>query len=367
MNIDFDVAIIGAGIVGLACAAKVAQKGFSTIIIETEGKPGTGTSARNSSVLHSGIYYPPNSLKARLCLRGNQLTYQYCRENNVPFKQTGKLIVASSENQIPILMDLSQNGVRNGVEGIKLLENEQVKEIEPGIRAKAALFVPTSGIVDSAALVWSLLAKAEFYGATYAPKHKVKKVNIGSDYVDLLSNDGEVVKSRTWINASGHSALEIFERTFSIKKYKSIPYAKGNYFYVHGARNLLSHLVYPLPKPGGLGVHITMNLAGEIMIGPDVEWTDTFDFAVNSARGRSLASEVATYYPAITKHVITPAYAGIRPKIFFPDGNEATDFIIETFPNDAASGMHLLGIESPGLTAALAIAEHVSDHIKAVF
>jgi len=361
-----DAVVVGAGVVGLAVARKLALSGLEVLLLEAASAIGTETSSHNSGVIHAGIYYPRDSLKARLCVRGKELLYAYCDQRGVPHDRTGKLIVASSRAQQTILEALVRQGEENGVEDLVHLCAGEVTRMEPNINALSALYSPSTGIVDSGALMLSYLGDLESAGgmlALNAPVEGVKvhakgfRVGIGGVGRMLLDTD-------LLVNSTG---LHMAETLANIEGFpgRCIPdfyYAKGNYFSLSGPRPF-SHLVYPVPEVGGLGIHATLDLSGQVRFGPDVEWIDRPDYQVSSDRLEAFYEAIACYFPTIDRNRLTPDYAGIRPKLS-PPNREASDFVIQLEDTHGIAGMvNLMGIESPGLTASLAIAEEVHKEL----
>ncbi|RWM74579.1 MULTISPECIES: NAD(P)/FAD-dependent oxidoreductase [Mesorhizobium] len=363
-----DCIVAGAGVVGLAIARGMAQRGMDTLILEAENAIGTGISSRNSEVIHAGIHYPAGSLKARLCVAGREKLYRYCQERAVPHARCGKLIVATNAGQEPVLASILANASACGAGNLTPLTAAEARRLEPKLRCTAALLSPATGIIDSHALMLALLGDAEKHGATLSLNTRIVAGRIESgrivlDTVDSTSGGFEIATAR-FINAAGLGAtalagsLDGLERQFV----PELCYAKGNYFSVAG-RAPFSRLVYPIPEPGGLGVHLTLDLDGVARFGPDVEWTDQLDYRVDPVRGERFYDEVRKYWPDLADGSLQPAYSGIRPKLSGP-GEANADFVIQ----DAAvhgveSLVNLFGIESPGLTSSLAIADHVAQRL----
>jgi L-2-hydroxyglutarate oxidase LhgO len=353
-----DVAVIGAGVVGLAVARALAAQGREVLIIERGTAFGTGISSRNSEVIHAGLYYPAGSLKARLCVRGKALLYAYCAERGIEHRRCGKLVVATREADLPRLAQLAASGAANGVGDLQRLDGAQVRALEPALHAAGALLSPSSGIVDSHGLMTSLLADAERDGATLALASPVTagertaggwRLRIGDDF-DLLA--------REVVNAAGLFASEV--ATSLCVPAPRLRYARGHYFALPG-RAPFQRLIYPLPVDGGLGVHLTLDLGGQARFGPDVQWLpDTapaaLDYTVDAALGPAFEAEVRSYWPGLPPGALQPAYSGVRPKLHGP-GEAAADFLID---RSQPGLVNLFGIESPGLTAALALAEAVA-------
>jgi len=357
---DVDVVVVGAGVVGLAVARALALSGREVVVLEAAEAFGTGTSSRNSEVIHAGIYYPRGSLKARLCVAGREKLYDYCESHGVPHKRCGKLIVATSESQLAELGKIKAAALANGVV-LEELTADQAREMEPNLHCTGALFSPTTGIIDSHTYMLSLLGEAERHGATLVCDSRVTSARITPDGVVVSVNGGETeLHARLLVNSAGLGApalaasIEGFPSAHVRRGYL----AKGNYFTLAG-RSPFSRLVYPVPEPGGLGVHLTLDLAGRARFGPDVQWVDTLDYEVDPRRGDKFYGEVRKYWPGLADGSLEPAYSGIRPKIS-AQGEANADFVIEgPATHGVASVVNLFGIESPGLTASLAIAEAV--------
>lgn len=355
--------VIGAGVIGLAVARTLAAEGRETLVLERHGSIGTETSSRNSEVIHAGLHYPAGSLKASTCVLGRNLLYAYCRTHGVPHVQCGKLIVATAEAQLANLEEIRRAGLRNGVSDLRLLTQREAQALEPQLRCAGALLSPSTGILDSHAYMLSLQGEAESRGAIivfHAPVADLKGVPAGVE----LRLDGEStasLRSRWVINAAGLGAVDLATRTEGYPQggLPSVHLAKGSYFSLTGPAPF-SRLVYPVPEPGGLGVHLTLDLAGSARFGPDVEWVDRIDYAVDPRRAEGFYAAIRNYWPALPDDVLRPAYSGIRPKISGP-GQPAADFRVVGPDAHGVSGLvNLFGIESPGLTSSLAIAHHVS-------
>lgn len=358
---ELDCAVIGGGVVGLAVARALALAGREVVVLEAEGAIGTGTSSRNSEVIHAGIYYPQGSLKARLCVEGKQALYEYAGERGLPHKRCGKLIVATLPEQVAQLEVIRAKAAANGVDDLVLLTAEQAMAMEPQLHCVAALHSPSTGIVDSHALMLSLLGDLENAGGMLALKSPIARAECGADAIVLVAADGTALRCSTVINAAGLNAPELARR-FEGLPGAAIPtayFAKGNYFTLSG-RAPFTRLIYPVPEPGGLGVHLTLDLGGQAKFGPDVQWVESADdLVVDPARGDGFYAEVRKYWPALPDGGLIPGYAGMRPKISGPD-EPARDFMIEGPESHGVRGLvNLFGIESPGLTSSLAIGGYV--------
>jgi len=364
-----DCIVIGAGVIGLAVARRLALHGLSVIILESQSGFGTGISSRNSEVIHSGIYYRPKSLKARLCAEGKRLLYQYAAEHKIANKQCGKLVVANNPRQIGKLHQIKDYAQANGVINLALLNYSKAAALEPTLRCSEALLVPDTGIIDTHAYMLQLLADAESAGASICYRSTVTKILCHPKYftVHLTCADGSEVDLSTTqvVNATGLSAHQLAHAIDKFPKQfiPSITFAKGNYFSLRGP-SPFSRLVYPVPEPGGLGVHLTLDLNGQARFGPDVEWLSCrdaaqIDYKVDPSHAERFYQSIRVYWPEVARDALQPAYAGIRPKLT-RDGTEQ-DFQIQGHKAHGIRGLiNLFGIESPGITASLAIAEHVN-------
>ena len=364
---DFDCAVIGAGVVGLAVARELALLGRDVIVLESEGAIGTGTSSRNSEVIHAGIYYARNSLKARLCVAGKSLLYAYAAERNIPHRRCGKLIVATSSSQVDDLAGIIAKGHANGVDDLLMLTRDEARQLEPDLECLAAVRSPSTGIVDSHAYMLSLQGDLENAGGVVALKSGVSSARCEPEGIVLVMDDGTELCCKTVINSAGLTAPGLANRFEGLSP-AAIPqasYAKGNYFTLAG-RVPFTHLIYPVPEAAGLGVHLTLDLGGQAKFGPDVQWVDSpDDLVVDPSRGDAFYAEVRRYWPALKDGSLIPGYAGIRPKIS-GRGDPAADFRIDGPETHGVSGLvNLFGIESPGLTSSLAIARHVAELLSA--
>ncbi|MBW8717720.1 MAG: NAD(P)/FAD-dependent oxidoreductase, partial [Variovorax paradoxus] len=326
-----------------------------------------GTSSRNSEVIHAGIYYPQGSLKARLCVEGKEALYDYAAERGVPHRRCGKLIVATSAEQVAQLEVIRAKAAANGVGDLVLLTAQQAMAMEPQLHCVAALHSPSTGIVDSHALMLSLLGDLENAGGMLALKSPIARAECGRDAIVLVAEDGTALRCNTVVNAAGLLAPELARRFEGLPP-AAMPtayFAKGSYFTLSG-RAPFSRLVYPVPEPGGLGVHLTIDLGGQAKFGPDVQWVQSADdLVVDPARGHGFYAEVRKYWPALPDGALIPGYAGMRPKISGPD-EPARDFMIDGPESHGVRGLvNLFGIESPGLTSSLAIGRHVERMLAA--
>lgn len=355
--------VVGAGVVGLAVARALARSGREVIIVERERGFGMGTSSRSSEVIHAGLYYPPRSLKATLCIEGAARLYRFCAERRIPHRRCGKLIVATDAAQQPALQAIAERAAASGVEGLRWVDRGELATLEPHLAAHHGLLSPDTGIVDSHTLMAALLADAEAHRAVFAGGSEVMAVSPETRGFVLHVRAGATemrLSARELVNAAGLGAQALAERIEGLPA-EAIPplhLAKGSYFAFTG-RVPFSHLIYPMPDDAGLGVHLTLDLADQARFGPDVEWVQATDYDVDPARASAFAEQVRRYWPALPAERLVPAYAGIRPKLVGP-GMPAGDFRIDGLERHGIVGLvNLFGIESPGLTSSLAIAEHV--------
>jgi L-2-hydroxyglutarate oxidase LhgO len=361
-----DCLVIGAGVVGLAAARALARAGRDVIVVEAESAIGTGVSSRSSEVLHAGIYYPTGLTKTRLCVEGKAMLYEFCREYGVPHKRCGKLIVTADEAETAKLAALEAQAKANGVADLVWLTGQEARALEPALKAERALLSPSSGIVDSHALMAALRGDAEAHGAMVALETPVVSGWTTRRGVAIETGGAEPMRleAKLIVNAAGLGAQAV-ARTIEGMPADKIPplhLAKGNYFSLSG-RSPFGRLVYPMPAPGGLGVHLTLDLGGQARFGPDVEWIETIGYDVDPRRAQSFYAAIRTYWPDLPDGALQPAYAGVRPKIARPGGS-STDFLIQTERDHGVRGLiNLFGIESPGLTASLAIAEEIAKRL----
>ena len=361
--------VIGAGVVGLACARALALRGIETVILEANAAIGMETSSRNSEVIHAGLYYPDGSLKARLCVTGKALLYDFCATHHVAHRRCGKLLVATTADQEEALAALRRKAEVNGVSDLQPLTVAQAKALEPELRASAALLSPSTGIVDSHGLMQALLGEAEAHGAALALKSPLLRAEAeatgGGFLLEVGGTEPMRLQTGMLINSAGLQATRVAAAIDGLDA-RHVPHlhlARGHYFSLAG-RAPFSRLVYPLPEPGGLGVHVTLDLGGQARFGPDVEWIDAIDYAVDPRRAEVFYGEVRKYWPGLADGALQPAYAGIRPKLAGPGAPQA-DFLVQTHTTHGLPGLiNLFGIESPGLTACLALGEHVCKELN---
>jgi L-2-hydroxyglutarate oxidase LhgO len=362
LNVDIQSVVIGAGVVGLAVARALAMSGREVLVIEAGDGIGTGISSRNSEVIHAGIYYPQGSLKAQLCVEGKQRLYAYCDGHAVDYRRVGKLIVATDEQQHSALTRLLEQGRLNGVDDLQWLDNAQARELEPALSCVAALWSPSTGIVDSHGLMLALQGDAQTFGATLALRTPLLSARCTEQGFELHmgGNQPMTLGCRELINCAGLSAPEVASSIVGLPA-PFIPRAhlcKGSYFSFSG-RAPFRHLVYPAPESAGLGVHMTLDLGGQARFGPDVEWVERIDYRVEPRRAEGFYQAIRRYWPGLPDNSLQPAYSGIRPKISGPT-EPAADFLISGCAEHGVPGLvNLFGIESPGLTGCLALAERV--------
>ena len=359
-----DCVVVGAGVVGLAIARALAQAGREVIILEAAEAIGTGISSRNSEVIHAGIYYPKDSLMARFCVAGKHALYAFCADHGVPHRRCGKLIVATNELEAGKLASIEARARANGVDDLRFLSPDEARVLEPALACTGALLSPSTGIVDSHHLMLALLGDAEAAGASLAlnaplleGRAREEGIEIGVGGADPLT-----LSTRLIVNAAGLEA-PLIARKISGMPQDAAPsryFAKGNYFTLT-TRSPFSHLIYPVPEPGGLGVHLTLDLGGQAKFGPDVEWVETINYDVDASRGERFYRAIRRYWPDLPDGSLQPGYAGIRPKIV-PPAIAAQDFVVQTPREHGVAGLiNLFGIESPGLTSSLALAQHVAE------
>lgn len=368
----FDVVVIGAGVIGLAIAARLASPERSVLVLEREEGIARGVTSRNSEVIHAGIYYPEGSLKASTCVEGRERLYAWCAARRVPHRRVGKLIVATDEGEVEILETLAARGHANGVARLELLDAQACRSMEPEVAAVAALHSPDTGIVDAHAFSTSLLAEAEAQGAVLAPSRDVVGLTerAGAWRIEAVGPDGlERITAGAVVDAAGLDADRIAKLAgldvdaLGLRQHP----CKGDYFRLAPGRLVAtSRLIYPVPQQAGLGIHLTLDLAGRVRFGPDAQYVEARDdFGVDPSKGAAFAEAIARYLPGAAGASLLPDYAGIRPKLAGP-GEAFRDFVVEEGSAWGRPGfVGCFGIESPGLTSALAIAERVGDRLEA--
>jgi len=366
-----DAVVVGAGAVGLAVARELALRGRETIVLEATTGIGNGTSSRNSEVIHAGLYDAPTSLKARLCVAGRRLLYPYCEARGVGHRRCGKLVVAATPAQVELLRALERRALANGVEGLRWLSGAEARDLEPALAGEAALLSTATGIIDSHALMLAYLGDLENAGGALVVRSPLESAAVrGDGFVLRVGGDAPLeIEAGVFVNAAGLDAQAIARRIDGLDPALTPRawFAKGNYYALAG-RSPFTRLVYPVPEPGGLGVHLTLDLAGQARFGPDVEWLDVaspdaIDYAVDPARSAAFYAAIRRYWPGLGDGTLAPAYSGVRPKLQGP-GAPASDFMLQGPEAHGIGGLvNLFGIESPGLTASLAIAAEVAHRL----
>ena len=358
-----EAVVVGAGVVGLAVARALALRGRDVIVLEKESRIGQGTSSRNSEVIHAGLYYRPGSLKARLCVPGRRALYRYCDERGVPYRRCGKLVVAADRGEDAYLQALEQTAKANGVEDIELIGPAHLNALEPSLKGTSALLSGTSGIINSHALMLAYQADAEAAGVSIVLRAPVIEGDLGGKRSRLCVGGAEPtdIETEFLVNAAGLDAWDFSHRLAGLDRTTVPPryLAKGSYFTL-AARAPFTRLIYPVPEPGGLGVHLTLDMAGQARFGPDVEWVDHIDYHVQPERGDGFYTAIRRYWPGLKDGSLYPAHAGIRAKTAGPGA--FSDFVIQGPADTGHAGyIALYGIESPGLTSSLAIGDFVAD------
>lgn len=366
MTDQLDCVVVGAGVVGLAVARSLALAGREVVVLEAESEIGMHTSSRNSEVIHAGIYYPEGSLKATLCVKGRAMLYDYCERHHVPYKRIGKLIVASDKSEREKLLAIQAQAAKNGVTDLRLVDQDEIRALEPAITGYLGLLSPSTGIVDSHSLMMALLAEIEAHDGAVLTRSRLQSAAVAKRGFRLRveSADDEVVCD-TLVNAGGLFAESVARSIGGLGPGKIIKtrYAKGHYFAYQG-KSPFQHLVYPLPTDGGLGVHATNDMGGAARFGPDVDWVDKIDYDFDSSRLNQFSKSIRNFFPGLNESKLTPGYTGIRPKLSGP-GEVPSDFVIQGESSHGVRGLvNLFGIESPGLTAALAIGDDVAAMLR---
>ncbi len=368
MKERLDCVVVGAGVVGLAIARALALAGREVVVLEKASSFGTETSSRNSEVIHAGIYYPTGSLKARLCVAGKHSLYAYCNERGIPHRRIGKIMLAGSEDHLDILRGQKETARANGVDDLRWLSRQDIAAAEPSVVSAGGLLSPSTGIVDSHALMLSLVGDVENAGGAMVYRSPVLggRLTETGIAIEVGGEQGTSVECNALVNAGGLHAQALAANLAGLASDKIPPrhIALGHYFTYSGAAPF-AHLIYPLPEDGGLGIHVTLDMAGQVRFGPDVKWLEEIDYRFDEARKAKFVKAIKTYYPDLDPDRLQPGYTGIRPKLAGP-GMGFADFRIDGPPEHGIPGLvNLFGIESPGLTAALAIAETVAAMLPA--
>jgi L-2-hydroxyglutarate oxidase LhgO len=356
--------VIGAGVVGLAVARALALAGREVLLLEAETHPGTITSARNSGVIHAGLYYAPGSFKARFCVAGNRAMYAYCKARGVDHHNSGKLIIANGDEEEQVLLHLLERSHANDVEGVRMISGTEARKLEPQVRCTAALHCPTSGIVDQHPYMLALQGDMENAGGTLVCDCRVESLSRtnGGFLVKTAGDAATEIEARFVVNSAGLGAVDLLNRIDGYPKDRipKMHLGRGNYFTV-AARSPFQHLIYPVPHAAGLGIHATLDLGKRVRFGPDVEWIDRIDYSVNASRAPLFYDAIRRYWPQLADGALMPDYTGIRPKLHGP-GEPQPDFRIESQAEHGLTGLvNLLGIESPGLTSSLAIGDYAAS------
>ena len=354
---ECDVVVIGAGVVGLAVGQALAREGREVLVLEKADAIGTETSSRNSEVIHAGIYYPSGSLKAEMCVRGKHLLYEHCKTHHVPHDNIGKVIVATSRDQYPVLEAYQRQANANGVGELPWLTQHEVNKLEPAVSCVGGIWSPTTGIIESHAYMLSLEGELESHGGMVAFLSEVQEIGIENGL--RITTSELSLAPRLLINSAGLDAPAL---TRQVGREFYTYYAKGHYYTLSG-KSPFSHLVYPIAEEGGLGVHVTLDMAYQARFGPDVVWQCGHDYEFDESRRHEFVAAIRSYYPDLDESKLQPGYTGIRPKLA-PQGEPASDFVVNGPQETGVEGyVELLGIESPGLTASLAIAERVVEMV----
>lgn len=356
--------VIGAGVVGLAVARALALKGREVLLLEAEPHPGTITSARNSGVIHAGLYYAPGSFKARFCVAGNRALYAYCEQRGIDHQNCGKLIIANGETEEKVLLHLLERAHLNDVDNVRLISAAEAHKLEPEVRCTAALHCPTSGIVDQHPYMLALQGDMENAGGTLVTGCRVENLERLSNglRVKTAGDSATEIEAGFVVNSAGLGAADLLNRIegYPRERIPTLHLARGNYFTV-AARSPFHHLIYPVPGTAGLGIHATLDLGRRVRFGPDVEWIDRIDYSVNVSRAPQFYEAIRRYWPNLADGALMPDYTGIRPKLHGPNEPQP-DFRIESPQDHGIPGLlNLLGIESPGLTSSLAIGDYVAS------
>lgn len=369
MAVDFEIdcVVAGAGAIGLAVARELAQAGREVLIVESEDAFGRGVSSRSSEVVHAGMYYPPGSLRAQVCVEGKWLLYDFMKKHNVAHTRCGKLIVACEAHEVETLQAIVDRGAANGVQDLSLLDQKQATALEPELTCLAAILSPSTGMMDSAGIMLALLGEAENAGATLAVRSPVVSGRVGGSQIEIDIGGAEpmTVGCAVFVNSTSLNAPDIASKLEGLDAVH-VPdayFGKGSYFSMTG-KVPFKRLIYPCPVVGGLGIHLTIDVGGQARFGPDIEWVEQPDYEVDPARGDQFYTLVRRYWPGLPDGVLQPSYAGVRPKIV-PPGHQAQDFRIDGPQVHGVPGLiNLFGMESPGLTSSLAIGRYVMNLIS---
>jgi len=357
---DVDCAVVGAGVVGLAVATALARGGIETLLLEAEERPGEGTTSRNSGVIHAGLYYSPGSLKATLCCRGRDMLYAYCAQRGIPHRRVGKLIVATHPGETAALRRLFERGLENRVR-LDWLDGAAARALEPALRCEAAIHSPDSGIIDSAELVMALSGDLQQAGGLLLCHARVVRVGRSDGLFEIETADAERLSCRRVVNAAGLGATALAAATAGLAP-DCVPrlwYGAGQYYQAH-RRVPFSRLIYPLPVPGALGMHLGFDLAGRARFGPDLRFVEQIDYGFDDSLRERFAEAVRAWWPELRDEDLSPDFVGIRPKLVGP-GEDSPDFFVQDESAHGIAGLvNLFGIDSPGLTASLALGEHVA-------
>ena len=368
MSESVDCVVVGAGVVGLAIARRIALAGREVVVLEAADTIGTHTSSRNSEVIHAGIYYPTGSLKARSCVEGKERLYQYCSIHGIQHKRIGKLIVAANDSQNETLKALKRKAAANGVTDLDWKSEDEVKVLEPRIQSAGALLSPSTGIIDSHGLMLAYQGDAEDQGAMIAFNSEVRRGSVQAGKIQLFVGEKSSefgLSANIVVNAAGLGAQSLAKNLSGLDPATIPPryLARGCYFTLSGQAPF-SRLIYPVPEPGGLGVHVTLDMSGSVRFGPDVEWVNEVDYRVNPDRADSFYAAIRRYYPGLKDSSLQPGYSGIRPKIA-AEGSTTGDFLVQGPLEHGVPGLvNMYGIESPGLTASLPLADLAAQKLS---
>ena len=363
--VDIEVIVIGAGVVGLACGVELAKRGHEVLVVEREARAGEGVSSRNSGVIHAGLYYPPGSLKARVCVRGRDLLYEFCAAHGVPHRRCGKWVVAADESQLDTLRHYQQRAADNAVGDVHWVEAAELRRREPALGGVAALDVPQSGVVDVAEFVMALSARLQLHGGQLLTRCEVERVDCEDAGFAVSAGQDAPIRCRYLVNAAGLGAQSLARRMAGYPQHDVPPlhYAAGHYYRIRGNKVPFDRLVYPLPGRSGLGVHLGFDAAGLPRFGPDVRFLASEDYRFDDSLRGQFAEAIREWWPALRDEDLLPDFVGIRPKLVGPE-TPTPDFVIQDAAQHGVPGLiQLFGIESPGLTSSLAIAEDVAQRL----